>query len=215
MYYEKALKLSKNNNEKAMANAQHADHGLKTKPSHPYIPEPPFLYRVFMPDASPASIAVNLPGNISYCWDAGTCRLRYAWTGGFIDNSKSWNVKGDAQAKIEGEIFYRDLTTFPFQVGDKSEKPVCDYKGYKLIENYPEFHYTMDGMDVFELIKEKKDGIGLVRIFRIPENKEILWFTTDPSERIDYDFSTGKSEHGKFKIPPGKSGSFTITMTRK
>ena len=38
-----------------------------------------------MPDASPASIAVALDDTNSLCWDAGTCRLRYAWTGGFID----------------------------------------------------------------------------------------------------------------------------------
>ena len=203
------------NNEKPIANEEHKNHVSKPAQAHPYISEPPVMYRVFMPDASPASIAVNLPGNISYCWDAGTCRLRYAWSGGFIDNSKSWNVKGDAQAKIEGEIFYRDLTTFPFRVGDNYEKPVFEYKGYKLIQKYPEFHYTINGQDVFELIKEKKEGEGLIRIFRIPENKETIWFLTDPADRVDYQISTGKPENGKFRFSPENAKSFTITMTRK
>ena len=37
------------------------------------------MRRAFMPDSGPASIAVTLPGEQSYCWDAGACRFRYAW----------------------------------------------------------------------------------------------------------------------------------------
>ena len=39
------------------------------------------LVRTFMPGSSPAAIAVALPGGHAYCWDAGNCRLRYAWQG--------------------------------------------------------------------------------------------------------------------------------------
>ena len=37
----------------------------------------PFVQRIFMPNSGPASIAVALPGDLNYCWDASQCRLRY------------------------------------------------------------------------------------------------------------------------------------------
>ena len=45
----------------------------------------PQVQRIFLPDASPAAIAVALPGDLSFCFDASECRLRYVWKGGFID----------------------------------------------------------------------------------------------------------------------------------
>ncbi|MBK8505070.1 MAG: hypothetical protein IPL46_24420 [Saprospiraceae bacterium] len=66
---------------------------------HPYRPNPPYLYRVLMPDTGPAAIAVCLPHEINYCWDAGSCRLRYAWSGEFLDLMDYWTVKGELHAK--------------------------------------------------------------------------------------------------------------------
>ena len=56
----------------------------------------------------PAAIAVALPGKVSYCFDAAECRLRYAWTGGFIDGSPYWKGNGSSQAAVTGEIVYRE-----------------------------------------------------------------------------------------------------------
>ncbi|HQS06969.1 MAG TPA: plastocyanin/azurin family copper-binding protein, partial [Daejeonella sp.] len=64
------------------------DQAVKIKALHPYTPVSPYIYRVFIDGASPAAIAVSLPGDLSYCWDAGTCKLRFAWRGGFLDNSE-------------------------------------------------------------------------------------------------------------------------------
>ncbi|MDP3469916.1 MAG: plastocyanin/azurin family copper-binding protein, partial [Daejeonella sp.] len=63
-----------------IANSSHKDHDQvkKIKPLHSYTPVSPYLYRVFIEGASPAAIAVSLPDDLSYCWDAGTCRLRFA-----------------------------------------------------------------------------------------------------------------------------------------
>lgn len=55
----------------------HAGHAGVTA-VHPYEVKPPYLYRAYMENASAASIAVNLPHELSYCWDAATCELRYA-----------------------------------------------------------------------------------------------------------------------------------------
>ena len=45
--------------------------------------ERPNVVRAFLPDAGPAAIAVALPGDQNFCWDAGNCRLRYLWSGEF------------------------------------------------------------------------------------------------------------------------------------
>ena len=63
------------------------------------------VMRSFMPDAGPASIAVQLPGNVSYVWDAGAGRFRYAWAGGGAIRPSS---PERGLARITGEIFYRE-----------------------------------------------------------------------------------------------------------
>jgi hypothetical protein len=63
------------------------------------------MYRMFMPGASPAAIAVALPGQDSLCWDAGQCRFRYAWSGGFVDNQ----VLLEGQRQWAGETAGADL----------------------------------------------------------------------------------------------------------
>ncbi|MCD8535592.1 MAG: hypothetical protein LR011_12735 [Verrucomicrobia bacterium] len=62
----------------------------------------PKIQRIFMPDAGPAAIAVALPGDLSYCWDAGACQLRYVWKGQFIDPWPVWKGNGNALASLQG-----------------------------------------------------------------------------------------------------------------
>ncbi|MEO5999519.1 MAG: plastocyanin/azurin family copper-binding protein [Chitinophagaceae bacterium] len=207
--------------EKPIATGMHMDNDtavnharVKTKPLHPYTPIPPYLYRVFIEGASPAAIAVSLPRNISYCWDAGTCRLRFAWKGGFLDNSQLWKGKGDVSAIILGTIFFRDKTSYPFRIGNADSIPVVAYKGYRLINRYPEFHYTLNGTDVFELILPGKDGSDLVRTFRIPSANKTVWFCTDPDDGAAYRISTGKWGNGTLLLSPGQARQFSITMTK-
>jgi plastocyanin len=180
---------------------------------HPYKLVAPYLYRAFMDDASPAAIAVCLPQNLSYCWDAGTCRLRYGWYGGFIDMAPIWKGHSDAMAKLIGTIFYREAA-FPLQIGKSQDKPVIEYKGYRLINKYPEFHYTYNGTDVYELIMPKDDGNGLVRNFKIPDAKKIVWFTTNTDDTaVKYDATTGKWERGKLKLEPQQAREFSVSIT--
>jgi len=158
--------------------AAHTEHSKTTASPHPYELMPPYLYRVFIDGSSPAAIAVALPGDLAYCWDAGTCKLRFAWKGGFIDNTDLWKGHFDAAAKVLGDVFFRDNLDYPFRLGKSTATPKIKFKGYRLVNRYPEFHYTMDGVDVFELIHPKEDGNGLVREFRIPAaNDNILFYT--------------------------------------
>jgi len=181
---------------------------------HPYNLIPPYLYHVFVEGASPAAIAVHLPNDLSYCWDAGTCRLGFAWQGGFLDMSDLWKGHFNASAKILGDIFFRDNTDYPIRLGENAIVPTIQYKGYRLIDRYPEFHYTLNGLDVYELIQPKADSLGLIRSLRIPHADRTVWFFTNLSDdAIEYEFSAGQFRNRKLKLSPIEAKKFTITMT--
>lgn len=198
----------------AMDHSVHQMKNMEVKPLHPYQPVPPYLYRGFMEDASPAAIAVCLPQDLAYCWDAGTCRLRYAWAGGFVDNTTLWKGHGDATSKILGTIFYRDNTGYPIRIGNADDIPVAKFKGYRLVNKYPEFHYTLNGADVYELIQPRTDGNGLTRTFRINTNKTV-WFVKNMGESDSniFESSAGKWEGDKLKLTAKDAKEFTISMT--
>jgi azurin len=187
----------------------HADADL-----HPYKTAPPYLYRIFMPDAGPAAIAVSLPNQLSYCWDAGSCRLRYAWQGEFLDPKNYFDKKAEKYAKIMGTIFYRDLTTYPLKFSP-DKNPIVDFKGYKLIAGYPEFHYTIDGRDVYELIKPKEDGSGLIRAFKVPEATRPLYFVFNNGDGAEYTTSKGKVKGNQIDLTADEAHEFVIIMTKK
>src|SRR5690554_1125548 len=79
-----------------------ADHSAhqeeKPPPLHPYATIPPYYYRVFIEGSGLASIAVHLPGKLSYCWDAEACQLHFAWQGEFLDNADLWHGHKNAYA---------------------------------------------------------------------------------------------------------------------
>lgn len=182
--------------------------------SRAYSEEPPFVCRIFLPEASPAAIAVSLPHNLSYCWDASVCRLRYAWQGGFLDNTDIWKGHHDAYGLILGTVFFRDKTVYPLQVGKPGNIPVVDFKGYQLINRYPEFHYTINGIDVYELIKPKEDATGLTRTFRIPKTDRTIWFVAGPADGVRYQCADGEWINGNLRILPEQASRFTIIMTK-
>lgn len=191
------------------------DHSTHTMKSHPYETTPPFLYRTFVEDAGPAAIAVRLPQRLSYFWDAGQCRLRYATSGDFLDMKELWAGHKQAVAKNLGLVFYRDITEYPLRTGSPGNIPDVQFKGYQYIDRYPEFHYLLNGIDVYELIKEKTDGSGLLRTFRIPKANQRFWFVFSPDDGIEYTFSGGKLSDGILELSPAESRQFTVSMTKK
>ena len=52
-------------------------------------------------------------------------------------------------AQIDGEIFFRE-GPFPIRVGERDRIPQRRFRGYRLVDSVPEFHYQVDGVDVFE-----------------------------------------------------------------
>lgn len=188
-------------------------HGHAVTELHPYKTTPPYLYRIFMPDTGPAAIAVSLPNQLSYCWDAGSCRLRYAWQGGFLDPKNYFEKKAEKYARIEGEVFYRDKTTYPLRFSS-DKAPVVAFKGYKLVDRYPEFHYTIDGKHVYELIKPKEDGSGLIRFFKVPDAGQPVYFVFDSSDGARYVSPKGEISRNQIMLTPDDAREFVIIMTK-
>ncbi|GAA4307424.1 plastocyanin/azurin family copper-binding protein [Compostibacter hankyongensis] len=203
----------RNDREAGGSEQEHHQHQPEASP-HPYALTPPYLYNAYLEGASPASVAVCLPGEISYCWDETACRLQFAWKGGFLDMSDLWKGHFNASAKILGDIFFRDNTDFPIRWGADAAVPEARYKGYRLVDRYPEFHYTLNGTDVYELIRPGKDSMGLIRSFRIPHAGQTVWFFTNrEDDAIEYQASAGRWDGGKLKLSPAEARSFSITMT--
>jgi plastocyanin len=182
---------------------------------HPYPLVPPFLFRAFLPDTGPDAIAVRLLHSLSYCWDAGACRLRYAWEGDFLDFTDFWKSYKKYDVKVVGTVFYRDETAFPLRPGKSDHLPAVQFKGYRLVDRYPEFHYTLDGLEVFELIQALPDGSGLIRTFRLPAARKPVWFVFSPEDGVAYACSKGKWKNGKLKLSPGEAKEFSLRMTKK
>ena len=182
---------------------------------HPYQVTPPYLIRTFMTGASPAAIAVNLPDSISYCWDAGECRLRYAWKGGFLSRADLWKRKGNETVVVAGRVFFRDETTYPFLLSGEKNAPAVRFKGYRLVDRYPEFHYQIDDIDVHELIRPTPDGSGLTRRFTMTGVTRDIWFLKTSSRNVEIHSSAGRWAGNRLVLTPREAGTFTVTITEK
>lgn len=176
---------------------------------HPYDLTPPYFYRIFMPQSGPASIAVRLSKDLAYCWDAGVCRLRYIWEGDFLDISEPWSIKGDATAKVLGTIFYRDNEEHPLWIGIGS--PEIQYLGYRIKEGgYPEFHYTVNDVEVYELIVPSTDGKRLARQFTLPHVEADVVFTYTSQSSAIVTSDQGKWQGKSLLLNLDEAQKFTI-----
>ncbi len=181
---------------------------------HPYSTDPPFMYRTFMPESSPASIAVGLETGISYCFDATPVTLRYAWRGGFLDNSEVFKGHvSEQRAEIEGTIFYRNDGSFPLRLGDNSPPDDVDFDGYRMVDERPQFLYTVDDVQVRELITPTDEGAGLRRTFQIPNAEETVRFIRSPQEDVTIEASAGSWQADTLRLRPSDAQEFTVTVT--
>ncbi len=176
----------------------------------PVPSDKPIVIRWDMPEATPAAIAVGLPGGISYCFDAGESRLRYAWRGGFLDMNRTLLAKKNREtdltetAEIVGEVFYRE-GEFPIRVGDRRRIPQRRFRGYRLDDSIPEFHYEVDGVTVHERIVAV--GGAVVRRFRLLGVREPMWFVPTSGQAVEI-----RSTLNGFTIPAGEVVSFEVTI---
>ncbi len=130
------------------------------------------IKRMFMPAAGPASIAVSQPDKLSFCFDAGACRFRYAWAGGPI-----LKVKLKVAPNLTGPVLCRETVGFPLRIGEDPTRPPkrVRFAGYRVDSaGVPEFEYRVDGIEVRERIVVHRDR--LERRFHVSSTGKTLWF---------------------------------------
>lgn len=184
--------------------------GLKAQKAatgDPFIQSPtqtvrPLVLRIFLPNAGPAAIGVALDDTTSLCWDAGECRLRYAWTGGFINGHPYWKGNGSSQAKIIGKIRYTEAS--PILPGKTR------FHGYDLKDGFPVFRYSIDGREITETFSPLPDAAGFTRSLTIQSPTGLsLDLPASGGTRISSD--KGKIDRGKLALSASEAASFTLT----
>lgn len=168
----------------------------------------PQVLRIFMPDASPASIAVALDDINSLCWDAGSSRLRYAWTGGFIDGFPYWQGNGSSLAKPLGPVRYTENAS-PFGGGAEVK-----FLGYRMKGGLPVFRYTVGGMAVTESYSPVSEGMGFVRSFTV-STPDPLTLDFPGQSGVTITSDKGSLEGGKLTLTPAEAAAFTLTFSLK
>ena len=177
------------------------------------------IVRAYMPEATPAAIAVGMPGGISYCFDAGACRLLYAWKGGFLDLEETlWKKLGADRltptAQIQGKRFFQSMR-FPFQVGASDRQPQIRFGGYRWKEGSPEFHYQVGGASVHEHILPTKEAAGFRWRFRIERVHTPMQFAVSFKGPVEIVSSSGTAREGSVRIPIEEDAHFEIMVRLK
>jgi uncharacterized cupredoxin-like copper-binding protein len=174
----------------------------------------PVVVRAFLPHSSPAAIAVALPGGQHYIWDAGTVHLRAVWSeGGWLDYGtlrRHLESNGKPVVQFPQHPHYLEGPAFPFELD--GSRPTSDFKGYRLIDGYPEFRYTFSGVDVRESIRLADIGKGIVRSFYMKHLTQPIRFyrPTGTADRVTC--SAGQWEGDVLRLSPEEAASFTITI---
>jgi cytochrome c2 len=169
------------------------------------------IIRWFMPEASPAAIAVGMPGAVSYCFDAAVSRIRYAWIGGFVNMAPAL-AKPAPPAEVLGDIFYRSAG-HPIRLENIEEAPATRFKGYRIIDGFPQFHYQLNGVDIYERVVPAAQGDGITREFTLSTVESAAWFLADMETGVTFSSTLGDFEDGKLKLPPGKNVRIDVTVT--
>ncbi|MDQ8190520.1 c-type cytochrome [Roseibacillus persicicus] len=157
------LKATEGKKEKAVPKGKKYDF-------YPSIATRPIVQRFFMPDSSPASIAVALPGgndDLNFCYDTAQCRLRYVWKNpDFLVGWYYWQSNGNAKVNLKGEVIYREEEP-PFTVFGTEQESEPKFLGYTLDSSgIPTFRYQWNGATIAERIVVSPDGDGLERHFK-------------------------------------------------
>ncbi len=168
----------------------------------------PLVQRIFLPNASPAAIAVALDDRVSLCWDAGPCRLRYAWTGGFIDGFPYWRGNGSGLAKIVGKTRY----TEPEPLFPAAATP--EFHGYELDPaGFPTFLYDLGATAIRESYRPLDGEAGFERRIQLspaPSAALVLNFPDIP-EKTGIRTSAGKWNGAALTLASAEAADFTLT----
>ena len=175
----------------------------------------PFAQRVFMPESGPAAIAVALTGSQNVCWDAGECRLRYAWQGAFIDATENWAGNGSKLAALSAAPWWQaPKGEFPLRIGAAgADRPEVKFLGYGLTAAGPEFRYRVGDTEVFEQVLPRAGAPGLTVRLRIPGARGTVFYRAVSDANVQWSSSAGTWDGAVLTLTPAQAADVTLTLT--
>ena len=209
MYVTETGEMPPRETDENIPEKRRTDQVALTGSGHPWPTRLPMVYRTFLPECGPAGIAVGMENGVSYAWDAGPCRLRYAWRGGFLDMAENWAGKGAELAEPAGEIFYQAGPEFPIRIGAPNSLPTAEFRGYSLVDGYPTLRYTLDGIAVAERILPYGET-GFRRWFRIEEAPADVWIQLTTPSGVAVAIDKGRKEGDFQRLTPVEAADFTF-----
>jgi hypothetical protein len=169
------------------------------------VRDTPMVVRCVMPNANggwgfPRGIGVGLPGLVNYCFDADSCAVRYAWTGGFLDMKPTWSQRGGGEVHILGKAFWG--TNYPpLDIGGTKPR----FQGYTLLaDGSPQWSYRIGQGEVTESVSAVETGFGIVRKFEIDPHGHPVTLTIIDHDNVDVQCSAGAMGAEQVQYEPGK-----------
>ncbi len=178
-----------------------------------FAPDPrPMVRRTFLPDCGPAGLGIALPGDHNVCWDATTCRLRYAWQGSFLDCEAHFRSKGTPLAKLGGPVWWRSAQQAPLTIAGTDAKAAARFHGYELKAGLPVFDYMLGTVKVREGFAPAEGGFA--RRFEVTGATGAVTLALDPAEGVEVTPSAGRVEGGVLHLTETEATSFTVHYRR-
>ena len=182
---------------------------IKQKTGDPFpdtLAKRPTVQRMFLDKTGPASIAVALPGDLNFCWDAGQCRLRFLWQGDFLDAYPYWRGNGNGLAKVKGDVFHTE-TKSPLP----PDQPV-KFLGYSMKDGLPTFKYKHGTIEVHERIESTTDGFQ--RTFNFKNAPSQITLTFQENDKLAYSSEAGSWSGTTLTAPTGAPVVVNIKLTK-
>ena len=117
------------------------------------------------------AICVGLPNGFSYCFDAETCRLVYAWTGGYLDMTDHWKNQSLHPVAAVGEELMLLSKDEGLAIGDFSP----EFRGYELVDGTVRFEIVF-GEAMVRLVVDCPSPGELRQTFTIAHRTEPIQF---------------------------------------
>jgi cytochrome c553 len=162
-------------------------------------------------DGVAGAIAVNFGEQLSYCFDSTECRLLYTWNGGFMDMTNYWGkgVGGGRKkfgyiGKVLGPIGYlaRGKVSFPGK---------AQFKGYRKLNNVPEFMYSLGAVNfTLKVSPGKQPGEAICQYTSDATNGLRLQFSSDVAKQLSV--NKGDFQNGILTLNNNDARAYTITI---
>lgn len=178
-----------------------------------HVTDQPVVFRGFVRKSSPRSIAVGLPGLLSYCFDADACVLRSAWAGAFLSAKPVWHGRGGQPAQVLGEKFFVESELQPLRIGERTSEPVRKFLGYRLRNGAPEFSFKLNGTQIREFIFADDENEALICVFEVEDANQAVWFKSKSNVNVLVgSIPLAPDEEGWCEIPRGDPRRFRVII---